>query len=453
MVRVVCVAFALAIVLARLLAMYDLSINCVMKDQWRFLPLVELYYDGDLSFSHLTQFSSHIKVGYLAMFLGNAVLLDLNMKAELAFAILLFLPSLILIYCGLKRSGIDEGSIFFMIIFVAITLILMSEAKHAYFRYSLITMGHSVGLLCFLAMWTIADIYRRRTQSNYILLTAAAIIMILVVVGFGGGRVPGFIVATLLSLLLPYMFQPEQRKRIFEFIGIFLLFGIVLQVWYWSAVRTGVPGVSQGVGAIANDMQGAFSFAFRALSASVLHATELNKLSMNQQLLLGGTIALLYSVSAFLYMKYRYYEHTIIPLAMMLYTVCYLGLLVIARFGLGFDNATAPRYAGETMVGHIGVVWIFGMALSRMYHRRVGIVILAVIFLVVATTEATHCFTAKRCDGFRKVQLERQLVLLKNREYDQLARWFRTAGNSTVPVIEGDRILRKYKLGPYAGND
>jgi hypothetical protein len=55
-----------------------------------------------------------------------------------------------------------------------------------------------------------------------------------------------------------------------------------------------------------------------------------------------------------------------------------------------------------------------------------------------------------------KIVYEQQIVLLKKQKYENLARWLvpGPGGENSIKVTtEGDRILRKYKLGPYAGND
>jgi len=81
-----------------------------MKDQWRFLKLVELYYEGNLSLSDFTQLSSHVKVGYMALFLGNAIFFNLNITAEIILSMLLFIVCLYFISVTMHKINLKMST-------------------------------------------------------------------------------------------------------------------------------------------------------------------------------------------------------------------------------------------------------------------------------------------------------------------------------------------------------
>jgi len=449
LIRIFCIAFVLFIVVFRLVSLHNVLINCVMKDQWRFLKLVESYYEGNFKLYDLTQLSSHLKVGYMALFLGNALLFNLNTYAELIFSMALFSVSLWLIYSGLRRSGLKEDSFLFLVTFVVLTLIVMSEAKHAYFRYNVLAVGNSSGLLIFLIILTIADRYICKLQASPLSLAALGFSTVFMGVGFGGGRMPAFFVATLIPLIILILLVPEQRRRIFEYCGVFLFITVLLQIWYWNNVSTGVPAVGYGFGAILSDLPGATVFALRALAASILHDVSIKKFVFVEQVLIGGAVTSLYIFATWLFFRLRIWKNTVIPISLMIYATCYIGLILIARFGLGFDNATAPRYSGEILVGLIGVFWIYGIAIGRVPCSKFRFALIILMLFSVSLVELSNLSAASRHDEALKRQLGKQVVLLKEMKYDKLAKWFGTA-KGYKPVIEGDQIMRRYKLGPYS---
>ena len=76
--------------------------------------------------------------------------------------------------------------------------------------------------------------------------------------------------------------------------------------------------------------------------------------------------------------------------------------------------------------------------------------------LFVGFVEVKNYIAAEQWNRRMKIAYERQIVLLKKQKYEDLARWFvpGLGGEDNIRVTtEGDRILRKYKLGPYAGNN
>ena len=78
---------------------------------------------------------------------------------------------------------------------------------------------------------------------------------------------------------------------------------------------------------------------------------------------------------------------------------------------------------------------------------------LAFMVLFVGIVEVNNYVAAEQRNRHMKIAYERQIVLLKKQKYENLARWLvpGPGGENSIKVTtEGDRILRKYKLGPYA---
>lgn len=221
------------------------------------------------------------------------------------------------------------------------------------------------------------------------------------------------------------------------------------QLLYWNNVSTGTPGVGEGIMAVFLNLSGAAIFFLRSFAASILHQNVISSLSMNSQLLIGLLLLVVYTGAAYIYYSQKMWNTSIVPMALILYTFFYSGLLVIARFGLGFDNATAPRYSGELITGVIGATWIINHRIHQIKKPRIKWSLIALSVISILAVESVNIRTAKSHDRALANQLDRQINLLHEAKYEELAQWFIPGSGALKPVEEGDQLMRKHRLGPY----
>lgn len=71
----------------------------VSRDQWRFLSLIERYYNNNLSwFDFFTTHSAHVKPGYLVSFLANGIFFNLNLRIEMLLGLIALFSLTLFIY-------------------------------------------------------------------------------------------------------------------------------------------------------------------------------------------------------------------------------------------------------------------------------------------------------------------------------------------------------------------
>lgn len=450
-----CVLFVVVVALLRVASLCDVSINCIMKDQWRLMPMIDNYMEGTFKYSDLMEpLNGHNLSGYKAMFLLNAIFCNLNMYFELILTVLIMLFNSLLIYYEMQKRNFFKAGYFMYICFFMMVLIYFSCSQSAYWQYSLISLQQVSALLIFLALLIIMEKYRENTNCHYLFLAISILFLFILAVGFTPSLTV-FAPALLFYILLLLVLEPLQRRRSFELLSVTIFFwSLSFLVSYGGLNQTGGVPFSVKINEIFSDITGSIIYIVRSLGASIFHPAIFQKMDYTFQIWLGIGAVMLYLGAIIMYMYFKLWEKTSIPFIIALTSLVFVAISVITRYGgtTGFDFAAAPRYISSTRLGLIGVFWIYGLALPKLFIRKTQICLLVVMLLFVGTVEGINWYAESYQNKFLKVQLERQLIMLKDQEYDKLANWFTTA-NSYEPVIEGDRILRKYKLGPYKGSN
>lgn len=429
-----------------------ISVDTVMRDQWRFMPMVDHYYSGQLDVDDLLKsHSNHIKVGYKLVFLATATLFKLDMSKERLFGILSLAALCLLMFHNMLAGSLGRRPWVLMGTYFAILLLSFSTVRWNYFQYSLLSVTSFTGWMIFLGFWLAGERYCRSTvKPGRAYLALAFLLLALAVFGFGGGRSPALILVTALGFGAFAWLEPGPRRRSLTFLAVLLAAALACETGYWALVGHYAKETDVGAGyhSVLADPAGALVFGLRALTASVLHSEWLNWLTPGAETAIGGGILLLHLLALVLYIRIKGWRESLVPLMLMLYGGCFVAELIIARFGLGFDNATAPRYVAETLMGLLGCVWIFGMWISRLseFNGKHALRLTGVLVTAVAALQLVNYHYAGQMQRAEKKKFVQQVAYLRQGDYADLAAWYCP---SPELCRSGDAILRRYGLEPY----
>jgi hypothetical protein len=430
----------------------SISAHTVVKDQWRFVHEIDDYYQGRFSAADLLEsHSNHIKIGYKALFLASGVLFDLDMDFERALGILSLAFLCWMLFIAVRGTELGRDPPMLFAVYLCILLFSFSEVRWNYFQYSLLSISSFVGWIFFLGFWFAAEAHCRGRWRGHRALIACVALLFLMVFGFGGGRSPAVLLVTLLGFGGLAVAESALRRRVLVFLAVMVGLAALLETGYWMLVAEYAKKTDVGLGyqTALHDITGAFVFGLRALTAGVVHYVRLQDMSIGMQVAIGALLFAAHLLAFGLYLWMRAWRRSLIPVMLILYSGCFVGEIIIARFGLGYDNSIAPRYVAETMMGLLGCVWIYGLALQRLSgsgRRRLAAGLLACLVLGVGALQWDDYMAGRRMQRAEKVHFSEQVDLLRQGRFTELAKWYCPA---PALCAEDDQILRRYKLVPY----
>ena len=340
--------------------------SVVTADQWHFLDFIRDYYQHGFSFRDVWEgYGPHRTPGYKTLFLLDAIYFRLNLKLEIYAGILALLVMAGMIYARYRESMHDiVSSKKLQLSFLVIATVIFSFNQWALYFYSFSSLDGFLGKMFFVWLWCYMDSGIRRPLSyEFILKFCLAFLLVLLI--FGEGMGVAVVLISLIVILLSGFNSHAWHNRKYRVLLIAaVLTSIISQLIYWKVP----PELSQSghlFGAmlvVLAQPWGALKYAISTLGSSILSASWSRVFSQTDiALYVAGVIIVLgYLAAAWLFFRHRMWQKTWLPVILMLYSILFLGLLLVGRYGNGYLNSTAaPRYAADLQLGLVGILWVF----------------------------------------------------------------------------------------------
>ena len=298
-----------------------------------------------------------------------------------------------------------------------------------------------------------------RRPLSYEFIQKFCLAFLLVLLIFGEGMGVAVILVTLIVMLLSGFNSRSWPDRKYQILVIFTVFtSIISQLIYW-AVPPKLPQSTHLFDAmlvVFTQPWGALKYAVATLGSSILNTSwfRISSQMATAQYIAGVIVILGYLAAVWLFFRNRMWQKTWLPMIFMLYSVLFLGLLLVGRYGTGDLNSTgAPRYAADLQLGLVGILWVFYYA--RYSSQPVAgnwiksLVVCATVFVLVMQAGAAVLVLGmapyQRRDNLHFVHY---LITSKPSDYF----------SNPPPVffcpspalcVEGVEILSKYGLRPF----
>jgi len=457
--RIVYAGLSLLFIAVILLASYA-GRSVVTADQWHFLDVISAYYQHGFSFRDVwASHSPHRTPGYKTLFLLDAIYFRLNLKLEIYAGILALLAMAVMIYFHYRESMRDiVSSESLQLSFLVIATVLFSFNQLALYLYSLSALDDFFGNLLFVWLWCYLDGGLRRSLSyEFILKFCVAFLLLLLI--FGEGRGVAVILVTLIVMLLSGFYSHAWTERKHKVLIIFtILTSIISQLIYWVVPPKLPPSTRHLFDAmlvVFTQPWGAVKYAVITLGSSILNSAWLHSSSLaDSAMYIAGVIVILgYLAAVWLFFRNRMWQKTWLPMIFMLYSILFLGLLLVGRYGVGdLNSAGAPRYAADLQLGLVGILWVFYYA-RYSSHAVAGswiksLAVVSTIFVLIM--QAGSIFLGVGLAPYqRKANQHFVHYLITSQPSDYFSSPPAFFCPSPALCAEGVGILRKYGLRPF----
>jgi len=434
--------------------------SVVTADQWHFLDVIRDYYQHGFSFRDVWEgWGPHRTPAYKTLFLLDAIYFHLNVKLEIYAGILALLAMAVMIYQSYRESMRDSLSpIKLQLSFLVIATVIFSFNQWALYFYSLSSMDGFLGKMFFVLVWCYMDRGIRRSLS-YEFIWKFCVAFLLLVLIFGEGMGAALILVAFIAMLLSGFSTRAWSDRKYRVLLIAtLLTSILSQLIYWE-----VPPKLQGTGhlfdamlAVFTQPWGALQYALTTLGSSLLNASWLQVSTHADAALyaVGSVVLLAYLAAAWLFFRNRMWQKTWLPLILMLYSVLFLGLLLVGRYGTGDLNSTgAPRYAADLQLGIVGILWVFYYA--RYSNQTLTgkwlklLVVVSTIFVLVMQASSVVLVTGMAPHQRTGIQkFTRYLISSQPSDYFSKPPPMFYCPDPAL-CVQGVELLKQYSLRPF----
>lgn len=334
-------------------------VNTITRDEWHFLGVIKDYYSGVPWLHNVWATNSQQRVpGFKFYFLVNALFFGLDTRVGNYAGIGAYTLFCMGLYVHhIRRGGREEKSPLLYLSFVPIVIAAFSFAQRYYFSYDLLAFSALISTALFGTIWILLDRHMRVDDSPARAVGIAGIFFVSLLL-FGSAKGPALVVATLVMGGFAFYRQAEVRKQILLAYGCILVASVAAELLYWQAGASLVHGqpLTARVAVVFGDLGGAASYVLRALGASAIAVVSLMHIAQSRLVLIiaGACVAALYVTCVIIYLQQRLYRRTLLPVPFMVYAAMFVAEILIGRFAVGVDNASAPRYTHQTHYALIG---------------------------------------------------------------------------------------------------
>ena len=333
----------------------------VSRDQWRFLPMVQDWYEGHFHWASLwLSHSQHRIPVYKLLFLLNAVLLQLDMRFEVMLgAALLGLAVMLLVKRFLEDVPANVPMQQRLLAAAAFTWLGLSLNQWDSLIYGLGALNGFGHLAAFTVFWLWLDATLRQGASGQ---TGAGLVALLafILLCCAGGHGPAFLAAMFAVVAVAwYRSRPDEIKNSSRLLAALALAALAAELVYWFAgplapVKGGAT-LSQALAAPWRVPE--YLLMSLASSALPVAGMEHHGWPRSLSLLLGAVIALVYVWAIAVFTRRRLWSVTYVPAFLMTYSLLVMASVFLVRFGEGLDTAAAPRYVLDNQLGLLGCFW------------------------------------------------------------------------------------------------
>lgn len=338
--------------------------NIIVENQFAYMPLLQKVEDGTLTLADLwTPFGEHRVLGYKILFIGNALLFQLNSLMEALLMPLTFGVGAWILFLGYRKSleGL-AGDRFVQLSFLPMALLFNAPSQYATFANGMI-VGLAIGATLFVATFLVLDRYLR-TPSRVGLATYAVAVVFTVLV-FGSAYSTGFAAAVLAGAgAASYARWRESGALPWRHalsVAIPLLGAMIVYMIPWAGSPVRNADLSQNVGWVLTHAFGSLRFVCLMMAATVfsdvVHQQHENHAGVLA--LFGLLVALSYAAALRVFVRERSWRITWVPFLFIVHACATMGSVLLGRSRYGEGYASFQQYLLQTKLGTIGAIWTF----------------------------------------------------------------------------------------------
>ncbi|MFJ8457683.1 hypothetical protein ACIQ57_01015 [Lysinibacillus xylanilyticus] len=432
--------------------------NVIYMDQIRMTSLIEKYFNGSLTFLDLwSSYLGHRSLGYHLIFVMNAALFNLNSLIEINIsAICLLVVAIILLrsyYLEFNDASIlkeKNNKNVIKVNLITIIIVLFSLNK---WETALLGLGLNEYLVnvLFIVMFYLFNqflIHKTMTTKMKIVLFLSLNFSIIF---FSLAYVAPFFFALYLIFIIDFLIKKQEIKSKLPVITIYTINAFLLCLIYLFNINSQSANakslsIFEKIFTLIAQPVSVVKFYFYGLSGSVFGVETAQKIIGNNILLmLGVFVFLFYIISIYLFFRNKLYNINYFPLLLIMYSLTYMGLVLVGRLEYGELYGLQSRYSLAMMYGLIGIVWIFSLVLKQTtYNFKIKIFNFSFITVLIL------CIMLTNLDEIRKSPYREQ-AYQNMRTYAFYGEWenwevFQYDEDSTKKAFE---TLKKYNLNVY----
>lgn len=362
-----------------------LTAGCfVRSDDFRFIEFfLKNYFEGTFQWKMLWQ-DHHPQPLSGFLFIANAELFDLNMTYTALFGVFFLLPISVLLFISFKNT-LNEKNFNYptLLIFILILMVLFSLNSADKYNWSLVTLSN-ITILFYISLSYFINkkIIDEDTSFSYIIINIVFLCAL-------DGNASKIFIASIIFILIILLFLNEKKKNIIIIILILLTSLAIEQLflnWIGFEQKYSQGFIESLINIISRDFFALLKSFSVGLSNGLINYDLLRELNLREGYIeiLTISITLIYFYTLFIYFKFKYYEKTIIPFVLIVFSILFLLAVIVYRYPpVEFSPymISAPRNTKFFELGMIGMIWILGCHYKDNFAKYLLIILYTLIFI------------------------------------------------------------------------
>lgn len=438
---------------AKLVYLLNATANVPIMDYWRYArKMLYKIYNGGITFSDLWEpingqrgFLNHL------LFFLNVKFFHWNTRVEIFGGMIVVLFSTIFLFCLLKKDINFKDS--FQAIVLQIEGLLIAIIMFNYQQWEIETLefslSFSISVASFIIIaWLTNEILSdERFARKYIYIYCVFLLISICFI------MSAFFSVMVLSVCavgsISFISKNKDMKLIYLRYYLMVLLTILISMFFYFYGMTGMTGEGYSVKTFLQSLtNGVFLKSFLYyLSGSLIHVSDSN-ISIKYYSI-GFFVLLLYLGTLIYYFKKNIYEKCLIPAIFIMYTL-FAGTILIYARGLVFDveYLASSRYAYQSKIGLIGVVWVMQYLLIDVIEKK-KLIYVGFYFVVCAVIVYLNCTSfmqENEIAKYRRIYGETAIEYIKypNQMEESDYAIFQDTKENVEVVIP---LMKEYKLG------
>ncbi len=433
---------------------WNTASNIVFRDDIYLIKgaVVERFCEGTLSFADLWRAAGGTRLlGYNLLLVANTAWFGLNSRWVVLLIPFVLLATALLIYreyrsslAGLRSTAWVAG----MYLLPMLLLFNLTLWEGLSFAFSIIFVWSVPWYLA--SYHALEDLFETGRRLSW---WCAGMISSLALLVFG--QTSSFAFAAALAITFGCRLildrQSIRAEKAYRAAAISVGIGLLIFLYlYRIGENDYFSGSVRLDSSVLTDPWDSSSFVLSALAASVL-GVDVSKAHLGPASIagIGLVVVLIYALALLLYFKAGMHQRTCLPLFMIVYSAAFIVFMTFGRFRYGLQYGMASRYACNTIVGVIAIVWIaiFVQARGALTTKALRIALSAGITFILIGMAWTS-IVEWRIQPHRRgafVRLQDIAMDVDNADDDELAAF------EERPSLVRDSllVLRKYRLNVY----
>lgn len=430
------------------------SMNVPLMDYWHYINMfVEKMFSVGLSITDIwVNDGVHRSPLQFVYFILNVKLFHLNARVEVYLGAILMTLSIVILYRVLKKDLRIKDSKLYGIAGIVLAVIVFNLNQFELISEQF-ALTFATRQILFLGSFILTNNYLQNIDKAKKYTFELGMFYIIVIELVGGGYFPAYVASIAFAIILHYFLSIKSDKNIYIKYYILLLISLsVGTLIYLNGVLGDFSVASTESIGIFDFIKDYFIGVFLMLGVSIIGFTYTETIT----LLVGSLIFLFYLYLTIIFFKRLYFRRTYLPIALMGYTFCAMGIIYLGRVDkYGIDFAFFSRYVCESNFAALGAIWIVFMCIAdykqensndnKKIIQKVILLIGAVMIVIgIVSSDYKELKMASSRKEYGKNLIED--IYRIDQLSDEDIEHFQSQRDF---VVNGVDIMKKYKLGVF----